>query len=183
MIKRIEDIPGWFRPETAAALETLIKEHNVSQVIEIGSYLGKSTCFFLMHVLETIAIDPFVMWAEGRENGDAMRDGGEDFYDKFKANVEEMRNNNGHKLAALRVCRRTSREAWLNNPSLEADLIYIDASHDYYSVKQDISMWGLRAKKVICGDDYDENWPGVVQAVDEAYPDRVVVGNFWYKVI
>ena len=56
------------------------------------------------------------------------------------------------------------------NPFLKADLVYIDASHDYDSVLLDISLWLPRARMAICGDDYDAHWPGVGQAVHEMFP-------------
>ena len=49
------------------------------------------------------------------------------------------------------------------------DLIYIDGSHDYKSVLKDIKAWYSRVKPngIICGDDYNEHWNGVVDAVNE----------------
>lgn len=176
-----QDIPGWFPPSHAITLGKLIEEHKISQVIEIGSYLGRSTGFFASKVLEVCAIDPFVMWEEGSRNGDAVRDGGDDFYQKFLDNMKALANTK--RICRVRVARLTSEEAFNRNPEMEADLIYVDGAHDYESVKKDLTMWGTRARKVICGDDYDENWPGVMQAVDEIFPDRIIIGNIWIKII
>lgn len=179
---RWQDIPGWFPEENAEALQAILKEHKISQVIEIGSYLGRSTAFFLENVLEVRSVDPFVMWTEGRQNGDAMKHGGEDFYEKFKENIHKMRTTGPRMLSALGVCRMTSQECFEKNPDLVADMVYIDAAHDYESVKGDIDMWDTRAKKIICGDDFDENWPGVVQAVGEKYPHIEIFNNIWVVV-
>ena len=176
------DVPGWFTDEHAAVLDKLIQENEVSQVIEIGSYLGKSAVFFGSRVLETLCIDPFVMWPDGRNNGDAMRDGGEDFFGKFKENIINARSH-GPNLASIKVVRKTSEAAFHDNLELYADLIYVDGQHDYVSVKNDLLMWSRRAKKVICGDDYDENWPELQRAVDEVFPDRIIEGRIWYKII
>jgi hypothetical protein len=50
----------------------------------------------------------------------------------------------------------------------KADLIYIDAAHNYESVKLDLQkFWPLLSQKgVLFGDDYDI-WPGVTKAVNE----------------
>lgn len=178
MPKTYRDIPGWFHDSTAAELQKLIEEHNIKTVIEVGTYLGKSAAFFAGLVDKVYAIDPFVMWPEGRQNGDAMRDGGEDFFEKFNDNMRAL--GLFEKVTAL---KNTSQDAFDWYPKLTADLVYIDAAHDYLSVKADLEAWQERAGEIICGDDYDENWPGVMQAVDEFFPDRVVVGNFWYKII
>lgn len=55
------------------------------------------------------------------------------------------------------------------------DIVYLDASHDYLSVKADIAAWLPKVKKggVLCGDDYIRGWDGVIQAVDEVFGDRV----------
>lgn len=183
------DIPGWFPHENEVALQTLVEEHGIQTVVEIGAYLGRSTAFFreLPLIKHIVVIDPFVMWPEGRGNGDAMRDGGEDFYDKFVANMDALQEEtsktpNVH-LARLSVVHKTSKEACEANPELVAQMIFIDATHSYESVKEDIQLWLPRATKIICGDDYDENWPGVKQAVNELLPDRIIIGRVWYKII
>ena len=57
-----------------------------------------------------------------------------------------------------------------------ADLIHIDAAHEYPDVKEDIALyWPLLAPGgILLGDDYipgpgppGPGWPGVVQAVEE----------------
>lgn len=169
---------GWFPHENQVKLDEIIKEHDIKTVIEIGSFVGLSTAFFAKRVDHVWAIDPFTLWPEGRENGDA-RQYGEDFYYKFAENMKNER-----VLTKVTPVRMTSREASerLNNV-IEADLVYVDGSHDYESVKEDLILWGSFAKKFICGDDYDHNWPGVMKAVDEIYPQRQVYGNLWIAPI
>jgi hypothetical protein len=66
-----------------------------------------------------------------------------------------------------------------------ADLIYIDASHDYEDVILDLRAYYplLRSGGVMFGDDYG-SWAGVVRAVDEFVCElglvlEVVDNNFW----
>ena len=49
---------------------------------------------------------------------------------------------------------------------VQADLIYIDAAHDYGSVIADLEAYWplLKADGVLFGDDYIKAWPGVVKA-------------------
>ncbi len=50
------------------------------------------------------------------------------------------------------------------------DFVFIDAQHDYDSVRADIAAWRgkVRAGGLLCGHDYVPKFPGVIRAVDEA---------------
>lgn len=55
-------------------------------------------------------------------------------------------------------------------------MIFIDANHTYEAVKEDIAAWWPRLMPdgVMIGHDYrTKNFPGVDQAVKEAFGDRV----------
>ena len=54
-------------------------------------------------------------------------------------------------------------------PKISPDLIYVDASHEYECVYQDISLYWklLRNGGILLGDDYCKWQPGVVKAVEE----------------
>ena len=74
------------------------------------------------------------------------------------------------------------------------DFVFIDASHDYESVRFDIQTWYSRVKAggLVCGHDYDGNQDkdglfGVKQAVDEfaklkGYQVKIVPGRIWYFI-
>jgi hypothetical protein len=55
----------------------------------------------------------------------------------------------------------------LKKKGIKADMIYIDGSHEYHDVFIDILTWIPLLKKggMIFGDDHDEYWPSVVNAV------------------
>ena len=62
----------------------------------------------------------------------------------------------------------------LKHHGVSADLIHIDAGHDYRSVKTDLDLWWpmLRPGGMLLGDDYypgNPTWPGVVKAFDEFF--------------
>lgn len=67
------------------------------------------------------------------------------------------------------------------NIDIKADFVFIDADHDYYSVKDDLKHWLPRTKK-IAGHDYSEFWPGVVKAVDETFSKYEIIGNSWIGI-
>lgn len=71
--------------------------------------------------------------------------------------------------------------------NIKADLIYIDASHSYDDVKDDIMNYVklLNPGGIIFGDDY-KHWEGVKMAVDEIFGIgnfELFEGNFWIKKI
>ena len=51
------------------------------------------------------------------------------------------------------------------------DLIYIDGSHEYIDIKEDIINFKklLKGNGIICGHDYNSSCPGVIKAVNEIF--------------
>ncbi len=168
-----KDILGWFPTTNKETLEKLIKEHNVKTVLEIGSFVGLSTVWFAERVDMVYAVDPFdaitrVNYLRGEMKEAAMKQ-----YENFLENTKRFGN--------IQVFKMTSEQAADHmSMFLEADLIYIDGSHEYVDVKKDIEMWFPRAKKVLCGDDYTESWPGVRKAVDECGLEVNKSQRCWY---
>jgi len=62
-------------------------------------------------------------------------------------------------------------QRWFMQNNFTADLVYVDAAHEYPEVIADISGWlkVLRPGGVMIGDDYTTDWPGVVRAVEEMF--------------
>jgi hypothetical protein len=54
---------------------------------------------------------------------------------------------------------------------LPADLVFIDARHDYDSVLEDIRLWWpkVRTGGMLCGHDFNHKWPGVERAVADSF--------------
>jgi hypothetical protein len=156
----MQNIPGWFPQTNKDTLEMLIKKHDVQSVIEIGTFVGLSAVWFAERVQKVITIDPFDAltrinylhgeWAEAAKNQ----------WENYLKNTVGFNN--------IEVIKMTSQDAAAGPlKDVTADLIYIDGSHEYEEVKQDILTYWPKAKKVLCGDDYTPSWPGVRRAVDE----------------
>lgn len=69
-------------------------------------------------------------------------------------------------------------------PNRSLDFVFIDADHSYDAVVDDIVKWTPKVKRGgwVGGHDYNLKWPGVVQAVDEAFGKRVRLlgpGSIW----
>ena len=68
------------------------------------------------------------------------------------------------------IIKKMSYEAVIDFPDQSLDFNYIDASHLYKDVKQDLNDWlpKLKPHGLMCGHDYIESDTfGVIQAVDE----------------
>jgi predicted O-methyltransferase YrrM len=63
---------------------------------------------------------------------------------------------------------------WLLKHEIQADLVYIDASHDEADVYNDmVDYWKtLRPGGVMFGDDWSPYWPGVVNAATRFSSER-----------
>jgi predicted O-methyltransferase YrrM len=86
----------------------------------------------------------------------------------------EVPENEGHARAVLaqfgarsRILVMTSEAAAAQVPDASLDFAYVDARHDYASVKADLAAWypKIRPGGILAGHDYPE--PGVRAAVDE----------------
>ena len=67
------------------------------------------------------------------------------------------------------------------------DFVFIDAEHTYEGVRDDIIAWSpkVRPGGIIAGHDYTpERFPGVVAAVDEAFPNAITATSdlVWWVV-
>jgi len=148
---------GWCPQTNIDTLRELIRKHKIKSVIEVGCFVGLSTVFFAEQGCKVWAIDTFDAAKRERYLNPQYKKVAEFQYRVFRKNTQAFRN-------VIPLVMTSEEAAYLN---IEADLVYIDASHNYEDVKKDIALWLPKAKKILCGDDYTERWPGVRQAVDE----------------
>lgn len=143
-----------------------------SRIVEVGSWTGRSTLALIDNTPGTVtAVDTW----EGSANGDLT--------DILEARGkhwawEEFKKNTFGSANLVRLDMESVRAAGMyERLGVQFDMIFIDASHDYESVKADILAWMGRVEEggLLCGHDYTttrEHCAGVVKAVDELLPDR-----------
>ena len=66
-----------------------------------------------------------------------------------------------------------------------ADFLFIDAAHSYRSVKEDIERWSRKVRPGgwIGGHDYHPKFPGVIQAVNEAFQEIAQLPHYVWAAI
>lgn len=155
-----------------------------SRIVEIGSWLGRSTLALADHTAGKVwAVDT---WRATGELEVLQKDHpGDWIYEGFLKNLQG-RNN-------VVPVRMTSLEASRALSGLKYDMIFIDGSHDYASVKEDIEAWRplLQSGGLLCGHDFD--WLDVKKAVYECLPQiarakalgpaELKVDAIWYTIL
>lgn len=161
-------ITGWMSVSELQWLYRMAQRHK--SIIEIGCWKGKSTHALLTGALknegQVMVVDHF-QGAKGQEkffHEVAHRD----IYHIFMANLGHFSN--------LMVLKMSSVEA-ANQVGL-AEMVFIDAGHEYEEVKEDIEAWTPKATKMLCGHDYQ--FPGVKKAVMEKFGVPKVIDTIWY---
>ena len=153
--KGVQNHPKLFEMNSLVGLDDLCKKYinKETVVLELGSHHGVSTSLFCYYAKYVVAID---IW-----HSPGIR--------KLQSEANNFLFKHGDIPV---VCK-----AMKFKPSLRFDFIYIDANHDYNSVRNDIklSMPLLKEGGIIGGHDFcDYMNPGVRKAVRERWPDNEI---------
>jgi hypothetical protein len=159
--------PAWH-----AWYEGVAKHFPKGSGVEVGVAYGGHLAFLRERLpdADLCGVDPYQPYAIA---GDAMDRTQEDF-DQIHAWVER-------RLEKLNVhlYRKTSIK-WTQQCLKmmgEIDWVFLDAAHDYESVRADIAAWSPLCT-ILGGHDFCAGWPGVVQAVTEEWRRRKAKNPF-----
>lgn len=161
------NIYGWM---SVVEMQWLYQQSSkYESVVEIGTFKGRSAHALLSGLSKTVTcIDPW-----NYETGKVMV--GEEEYQEFLKNVEPVRGGNGRLNVIRNISTIASKEVG------NVDMVFIDGDHSYESVIEDIKTWLPKTNRLICGHDYSMIYPGVIEAVDELFGDRVrQIDAIWY---
>ena len=176
--RTVDWIPGWFNEGNAVALYGLISALRPTTVVEIGSYLGRSTVFFALATRQVnprgrvVAIDPHTGDRQQLEGLSADR------LPSFELFRQHCRAAGVEDIVDARVTTSLdAAEGW----SESIDLLYVDGWHSYDAVIADGEAWlpHLSSGGVVVFDDYAA-YDEVRQAVHDL-ADRGLY-NFWGQV-
>lgn len=161
-------VEGWM---AEAELRYLARCAVVSPLIlEVGSWKGRSTSALAWHTPGlVVAVDTWQGSVEHHAELQGKPTSG--LWWAFQQNTSRFDNIwplHANSLAAAKI---------ISKGPMRFDLIFIDASHDYESVKADIEAWVplLAPGGVLCGHDY-MRW-GVKNAVRQLVPKHRLIPN------
>lgn len=183
MIGPAQQIPGWMSETELNWLAKQARSHWM--ICEIGCWRGRSTRCLADNTQGRIcAVD---MWADTMYGfgEDSWWQKEEDLWRKKDWLLREFLKNLGpHIGKTVAPFRISSLEAvQLFRDVFAFDMIFIDADHEYESVRDDILAWKqlLAPGGLLCGHDFSPDyWTGVIRAVQELVPGFQTVDTIWW---
>jgi predicted O-methyltransferase YrrM len=132
-----------------------------SHFVEVGSFLGKSAVFMAVEIINSgkrIKFDCVDHWRGSEEHYDNENIDTENLYENFLENIQPVK-------GVINPVRAESVVASKLYKPNSLDFIFIDASHDERSVREDLTYWMPRLKEngMIAAEDIDNE--GVANAV------------------
>jgi predicted O-methyltransferase YrrM len=169
-------VPGWMSPRELEWLEQQTK--GAALAVEFGSWCGRSSMALSAAKL-LVCVDT---WAGSPEHADIVAT-----VNPWETWHDTMRD--GVRAGAVRPIRGNLRHAWVSDGLLSqfndrADLVFVDANHDFTNVLADISLAYrlVRPGGIVAGHDYGTDWECVKMVVDEYVKNfNVVEGtSIWF---
>jgi len=161
-----QKVEGWFNyPDMFSyAVQHAPQE---GHFVEIGTWKGQSSAFLAVEIINSgkkIKLDCIDNFSGSVIEPGQMLDRDNQagrLYDVF---INNMKPVEGHYTAI----KGDSSETASLYADESLDFVFIDASHDYESIKKDISAWFPKVKigGLFAGHDYAQPYPGIVRAVN-----------------
>lgn len=171
-MKKTSEIQGWFKHEDV--YDFLIEKTPIGgTILELGAWLGKSSSYLADNAGDRTVIIVDSWKGSPNELGSTHRLATmTDIYEIFKENMGDRK---------YIPIRGESKDVCGNFDDEVLDVVFIDATHTYEAVKDDINIWLPKVKKggILAGHDYEPAHPGVVKAVDELLPDKEIMNYCW----
>jgi hypothetical protein len=141
-----------------------------SHFVEVGSWKGRSSVYMGVEIINSnlnIKFDCVDTWEGSEEHLDMDIIKNNQLYDLFLNNIEPVK-------SVINPIRKTSLEASKDYKDESLDFVFIDASHKYEDVLDDINAWLPKIKNggIIAGHDYGHS------SVNKAVNDFFVKKDF-----
>jgi predicted O-methyltransferase YrrM len=170
-IERALSIDGFMGSPELIWLAEQAQKHR--HIIEIGSWKGRSTRALADNTFgEVYAVDTWKgTYNEPIHEKELLGKSPDWLLNEFKSNMSDLFNVNIIQGLSVDVAKQLS--------NLRFDMVFIDAGHTYQEVREDILSWYPLVTKggLLSGHDYISEWPGVIEAVDELLPNRIIVAD------
>ena len=147
-----EDVYGFSQVDLLVLYKKMVDRFDSgSHFVEVGAFLGRSAVFMAVEIINSgknIKFDCIDHWQGSEEHNNNDEVNLERLYEDFLENIKPVKGVINH-------IRANSIEASNLYKLNSLDFVFIDASHDEASVKDDLAHWMPRVKEdgVIAGDD------------------------------
>lgn len=167
-LERCMAIQGFTEPDELQWL--YVRARTMSSVVEIGCWKGRSAAALGQACLNTWTVDTFkgspselnAAHAEA-VNGNLMQEA--------DANIDNL---------PVIILPMSSLEA--SRKFREVDMVFIDGEHTFEAVLMDLICWAPKAKKLLCGHDWD--FEGVTKALSVyGIPFEMGPGSLWFMEV
>jgi hypothetical protein len=178
------DIPTWHQIDSRVIHK--VQALNPSQMLECGTWKGHSAAIWLQNTnTHLTVVDTFLGAVEFLyDTNDYKRNLHRDTYGYPQ--VHTIFAENMIRLGIwdrITVIPNTSKIAarYLRNIGMQFDCVYLDGSHEYEDIRDDIRDYKPLVKSggFLFGDDYAPEWNGVQRAVDEVGLSELI-GRYWF---
>jgi hypothetical protein len=174
-----ESIEGWFQFYNIYNRAVEAAGPTGSHFVEVGAWKGKSAAYLATTIVNSgkqIQFDVVDTWRGSNEvyhQADPMVIA-DTLYEHFLNNMKPVEGYYN----PIRGLSTVVAQQYADN---SLDMVMLDASHDYENVKADILAWLPKVKPggVLAGDDYQRDFSGVMQAVDEQFPGCQIENGSW----
>lgn len=177
-MKSWKNVDGWFDEENELFfLDCVEKLSNPKIFYEVGFWKGRSTCcmgqILKSHTKNTklYAVDTFLGSDEKIHIDEISKLNSQNLtlLDVFNQNIKDCEVDN-----IITPVPLSSKDASKKVKNKSIDFLYLDASHGYENVMNDLNNWFPKMKtgSIISGDDYVECWSSVIQAVNDFFESK-----------
>lgn len=182
-------IHGWFDFEEFydLAVSRIPDDAEMVTFLEVGSWLGKSTCY-LGRIVKDSGKD-ILVYAVDTWKGSINEEFHQEFVEKHGGDLKHLfleNMTNGDVISHIVAMQSDSLDAATQFEDESLDMVFIDANHSEEAVRADIDAWFPKVKigGLIGGHDYHKSWgQGVVAAVDSRFPNcHKICNSTWYHV-
>jgi GT2 family glycosyltransferase len=158
-----DEIQGWFY--FPMLYNEMVKRFDNANFLEIGCWKGKSTVYLAVEIINSnknINLYCVDTWEGSNEHKYDISVQNKSLYQEFLQNILPVKN-------IIKPFQSTSVLASNEFQNDFFDFIFIDASHKYEDIKNDLNVWYPKVKQggILAGHDYQAYWEEVQRAVNE----------------
>lgn len=183
LVSIAQQIPGMIELRSGQILYLLCYMQDMKgDVVEIGSWLGRSSVFLASAVKESkngkfFAVDHF-HGNQGKESLYTQRGELIDIKQQYVQNLEKV-----GLMSLVTLLDMPSSEAANVVKGNTIRFLFIDGDHSLEGVENDVKLFipMLKSGSIIVFDDFSDNFPGVIEVVKGLFSQVKVMKSFAYK--